>query len=120
MSTVTAKTVEVGKTGELKAGEMKMVLVEGREILLARSGDIYYAANNHCPHMGGNLSRGKLEGTVVTCPLHHSQFDLKDGHVMRWTTWPSALAAVDQIRSRKRPLQTYPVTVEGDRITIKM
>ncbi len=44
--------------------------------LLARVGDKYYAADNRCPHMGGKLSPGKLEGTVVTCPRHGSQFDL--------------------------------------------
>lgn len=67
-----AELVEVSKTGELAEGTMKRVSVGGREILLARVGDTYYAAGNRCPHMGGNLSRGKLEGTIVTCPLHGS------------------------------------------------
>jgi 3-phenylpropionate/trans-cinnamate dioxygenase ferredoxin subunit len=70
--------------------------------------------------MGGNLSKGKLEGTVVTCPLHKSQFDLKDGQVIRWTNWPGPLAAVDQVRSHKRSLITYPVSVENDRIMMSL
>jgi 3-phenylpropionate/trans-cinnamate dioxygenase ferredoxin subunit len=120
MSTVAASPEEIGKVGDLKPGEMKMVLIHGREILLARVGDTYYAADNRCRHMGGNLSQGKLEGTIVTCPRHQSQYDLKDGHVVRWTTWPSALLAVDQLRSRKRPLPVYPVTAEGDRILVRL
>ena len=32
-----------------------------------------------CPHRSGPLSRGQLEGKVVTCPLHHWQFDLQTG-----------------------------------------
>jgi 3-phenylpropionate/trans-cinnamate dioxygenase ferredoxin component len=120
MSTITENRVEVGTVNDLKSGEMKMVMVQGREVLLARVGDAFFAANNRCPHMGGNLSLGKLEGTIVTCPRHQSQFDLKDGHVVRWTVWPSTLVAIDQVRSRKRPLKVFPVTVEGEKVIIKI
>lgn len=84
--------VEVAKSGELAEGTMKEVLTQGHEILLARVGDKYYAANNRCPHMGGKLSQGKLEGTVVTCPRHGAQFDLSDGHVIRWAQMPSPIS----------------------------
>jgi 3-phenylpropionate/trans-cinnamate dioxygenase ferredoxin component len=120
VSTVNTSAVEIGKTGDLKAGEMKMVQVQGRELLLARVDDQFYAAENRCRHMGGNLSRGKLEGTIVTCPLHGSQYDLKDGHVVRWTNWPAPLLAVDQFRSRNRPLPVYSITIEGDRILVNL
>jgi 3-phenylpropionate/trans-cinnamate dioxygenase ferredoxin subunit len=120
MSTVMASLVEIGKTGDLQSGEMKMVSHKGREILIARVGDSYYAADNRCPHMGGNLSRGKLEGTIVTCPRHQSQFDLKDGHVVRWTSWPAALVTIDQMRSRRRPVKVYPVKVEGEKLFIQI
>ena len=36
--------VQVGKTNELEDGAMKEVLAQGREILLARVGNNYYAA----------------------------------------------------------------------------
>jgi 3-phenylpropionate/trans-cinnamate dioxygenase ferredoxin subunit len=120
MSTTVAEMLEIGKLGDLKNGEMKMVLARGREILLAFTDGTYYAADNRCPHMGGNLSHGKLAGTIVTCPRHHSQFDLKDGHVVRWTTWPGALVAIDQVRSRKRFLRVYPVTIQDEKILIKV
>jgi 3-phenylpropionate/trans-cinnamate dioxygenase ferredoxin component len=116
----TIDKIEIGKVNDLKPNEMKMVLVHGKEILLARIGDNYYAADNRCPHMGGNLSQGKLEGTIVTCPRHASQFDLKDGHVVRWTNWPSALIAVDQVRSRRRPLTVYEVNITGDTLKISL
>jgi 3-phenylpropionate/trans-cinnamate dioxygenase ferredoxin component len=120
MSTVTTNTVQVGKIGDLKPGEMKTVSVQDHEFLLARAGESYYAADNRCPHMGGNLSKGKLAGTVVTCPRHHAQFDLKDGQVVRWTNWPAALVAVDQVRSHKRPLTVYSVTIEGEKILVRI
>jgi 3-phenylpropionate/trans-cinnamate dioxygenase ferredoxin component len=110
--------IEVGNVNDFKPGTMKRVIVGGHEYLLARVQDKYYAADNRCRHMGGNLSAGKLNGTIVTCPRHGSQFDLKDGHVLRWTTWPALLVAIDQVRSRKRPLPVYPVAVEGDKILL--
>ena len=109
---------EVANVNDFKPGTMKMIEVDGHEYLLARVEDKYYAADAHCPHMGGNLWRGKLDGTVITCPRHGSQFDLNDGHVIRWTTWSSALVAIDQLRSRKRPLPVYAVTVQGDKILL--
>jgi len=75
---------EVFRMDELKNAAMKAVNVAGREILLARVGDKYYAVEELCTHMKGNLSQGKLEGTVVTCPLHGSQFDITNGRVVRW------------------------------------
>jgi len=75
---------EVSKIDDLKNGMMKSVNVAGRQILLGRVGDKYYAVDNLCPHMKGNLAQGKLEGTIVTCPLHGSQFDLSNGQVVRW------------------------------------
>lgn len=34
---------------------------------------------NSCPHAGGNLAAGPIDGTCVTCPWHHWQFDLDSG-----------------------------------------
>lgn len=114
-----ANFVQVGKTSELKDGTMKKVLAQGREILLARAGDKYYAVNNRCPHLGGNLSQGKLEGTVVTCPRHGSQFDLSDGRVVRWTDWSGLISKLSKALKPPRPLTTYNIKVEDDRILIE-
>jgi nitrite reductase/ring-hydroxylating ferredoxin subunit len=60
-------------------------MVEGHEFLLARIKDVYYCTDAYCPHTGGDLSQGTLEGKVLTCPIPHSQFDITVGEVMRWT-----------------------------------
>jgi 3-phenylpropionate/trans-cinnamate dioxygenase ferredoxin subunit len=112
--------VEVGRTGELEDGTMKEVLVSDREVLLARVGDTYYVAENRCPHMGGKLSGGKLEGTVVTCPLHGSQFDLRNGNVVRWLKGAGLISKVGKILKSPRPLTTYKVRVEDDKILVEM
>jgi 3-phenylpropionate/trans-cinnamate dioxygenase ferredoxin subunit len=112
--------VPVGEIGELADGTMKSVLVKGREILLARVAGEYYAADNRCPHMGGKLSQGKLEGTVVTCPRHGSQFDLTDGGVVRWLKGSGLISKVSKALKPARPLVTYNVKVEDDGIMIEI
>ncbi len=52
-----SELVKVAQIDELKDETMKAVLAQGREILLARVGDKYYATDNHCTHMRGGLSR---------------------------------------------------------------
>ncbi len=110
--------VEIATTDELMDGNMKMTSVSGREILLARVGDNYYSADNRCPHMGGNLSTGKLEGTVLTCPKHHSQFDLTDGHVIRWTDWSGLKLSIGKLSKSPQPLKTYEVKIDNDKILV--
>lgn len=41
------------------------------------------AVRDVCPHAGATLSEGELEGTVLTCPRHGSQFDVQTGSRMR-------------------------------------
>jgi len=115
-----SNSVEVGKASELEHGAIKEVLIEGREILLARVGDSYYAADNRCPHMRGKLSRGKLEGTIVTCPVHGSQFDLKSGEVVRWLKGTGLLSKIGKALKSPQPLKTYNVTVTGDSILVEI
>ena len=108
--------VEILKKDELNDGELKMVDIQGHEFLITRLGDKYYVSDNRCPHMGGNLSMGKLEGTVITCPRHHSQFDLVDGHVIRWTDWTGLKLKAAKVLKSPKNLKTYEVKIEEDRI----
>ena len=112
--------VEVSKIDELKEGTMKAINTGGREILVARADDKYYAVDKRCPHMGGDLSQGKLEGTVVTCPRHGSQFDLTHGRVVRWTNWTGLISTVSKMVKSPRPISTYRVKLEGDRIVVEI
>jgi len=110
---------EVSKIDELKSGTMKAVNVAGREILLARVGDKYYAVDNLCSHMKGNLSQGKLEGTVVTCPLHGSQFDISNGRVVRWLKG-GLMSKVSKVLKPSKGLTVYNVEVEDNRVLVEV
>ena len=115
-----ANFVEVVKTSELQDGIMKEVLAQGHEILILRIEDKYYATGNRCPHLGGKLSQGKLEGTVVTCPRHGSQFDLTDGRVVRWTNWSGLIAKLSKVLKSPKPLKIYNTKVKDNRVLIKI
>ena len=113
-----AEFVDVTGADEIQDGQMKKFTIGGREILVARVGENFYAADNRCPHMGGSLAHGKLEGTIVTCPRHHSQYDLSDGHNVRWTDWTGLKLGVAKVFKSPRPVRTYPVRVEGGRVLV--
>ena len=114
------KFVELGKIDQLEDGAMKEVIAHGIEILLARVGKSYYAANNRCPHMKGKLSQGKLEGTVVTCPLHGSKFDLRTDQVIRWLKGSGLALMIGKVLKPPRQIATYNVQVEDDKILIEI
>jgi len=110
---------EASKIDELKNGTMKAVNVAGRQILLARVGDKYYAVDGRCPHMKGDLSRGKLEGTVVTCPLHGSQVDLSNGQVVRWLRG-GLMSKIGGAIKISKDLTVYNVKVEGGSVLVEV
>jgi 3-phenylpropionate/trans-cinnamate dioxygenase ferredoxin component len=108
--------IEVFKKADLQDGTMKKVDVKGHEILVARSGDRFFCVDNRCPHLGGDLSKGTLKGSVVTCPIHKSQFDLSDGRVIQWTNFTGLVSTIGKMFKTPRSLITHEIKVEGDQV----
>jgi len=102
----------------IEPGSLTPATIDGHEFMVARVGDDYLVADARCPHLRGHLVKGTLEGTVLTCPLHHSQFDLTDGHVVRWTDWTGAVLSVSEIVRHPRPLRVYECKVEGGSVWV--
>ena len=72
--------VKVALKAEIPAGTMKRVTAfKGERILLSNVGGKIYATQDDCGHQRASLSKGTLEGSVVTCPLHGATFDVKTG-----------------------------------------
>ena len=71
--------VRTAKTNEITPGTIREFQVEGKAVALANVGGKYYAINNTCLHRGWPLGQGVLEGTVVTCPWHGWQYDVRTG-----------------------------------------
>lgn len=70
---------KVADKSELEPGKGKVVNVDGKEIALFNVENVFCAMENTCPHRGGPLGDGHLEGPVVTCPWHAWTFDARTG-----------------------------------------
>ena len=70
------------------------------EVTVFKVGGSLCATQEKCTHRQGPLSKGKLEGSTVTCPWHGSEFNVCTGEVLRG---PATEA-----------LKTYRVIVDGD------
>jgi toluene monooxygenase system ferredoxin subunit len=64
---------------ELRIGEMKGVLLDGRPVLLVRLEDGVRAYADRCSHQGVRLSEGRLEGSRLTCHAHEWLYDAATG-----------------------------------------
>ncbi|MFC1846745.1 Rieske (2Fe-2S) protein [Chloroflexota bacterium] len=104
--------IKVTKIGEIKPGEMKAFNIEGKDILLASYEGSYYAIDNKCPHMGGDLSKGKLEGKIVICPRHKSRFDITTGKCI-------AGPKIGFLRLKAKDTASYKVRIEVDGIEVE-
>lgn len=112
--------IKAASTSEFQGVNKKKVEVQGQEIMLAVAGGVYYAIANRCAHMGGDLSAGTLEGTIITCPRHGSQYDITDGHNARWLGGPGLVPALLKPFSSAKPVQSYKVKVEGEAIMVEV
>ncbi len=65
----------VAAIGDVGPGTGKVVEAGGKTLALFNANGTFYAIDNVCTHMGCALGEGTLEGTVVTCPCHGSNFD---------------------------------------------
>ncbi|OJW77284.1 MAG: hypothetical protein BGO69_18025 [Bacteroidetes bacterium 46-16] len=73
--------VEAARSDELKTDQMKLLHVNDKRIVLARTETKYVAFDDHCSHKGGSLAGGVMICGTVQCPWHGSQFDVKTGAV---------------------------------------
>jgi nitrite reductase/ring-hydroxylating ferredoxin subunit len=97
----------VARVGEIVPGNMLGIDVGGERVLVANVGGMFYAMHAKCNHMGGPLDKGRLEGAVVTCPLHGSKWDVTTGKLVQFT----------------RPLppeKVYRIAVEGNQISVEV
>jgi len=105
--------VKICKVSDVKDGTMKKFEVEEKEILVSNIGGKYYAINNKCTHRNGDLSQGKLEGNIVTCPKHGSKFDITTGKVVSEPKIPL-------LKLKVNDEEKYEVKIDGENILIKI
>jgi nitrite reductase/ring-hydroxylating ferredoxin subunit len=124
--------VETAKIDEIVPGGMKAYEVKGKELVLCNYGGKIYAVSRRCGHTNAPLEMGTLEGYILTCPLHHSQFDITTGEVLSGPIpadfgeepIPESLIKYFQYVSmllskiKTYDLETYPVKIDGNLIMV--
>jgi nitrite reductase/ring-hydroxylating ferredoxin subunit/uncharacterized membrane protein len=75
------QSLVVARADELQVDQMKLLHLDGRRIVLARTDAGYVAFDDRCTHKGGSLAGGVMIGGVVQCPWHGSQFECRSGAV---------------------------------------
>ena len=71
--------IKVAKRKDVPSDTGLMVEAGGQEIALFKVDGKVCALHAVCPHQGGPLAEGGIDGNVVTCPWHGWQFDVKTG-----------------------------------------
>ena len=76
---------KAAKVSDIAEGASQLVQISEQTIALFHVQGEFYALQNTCPHRVGPLVEGHLDGTMVTCPWHAWQFDVKSGecHTMK-------------------------------------
>ncbi len=126
---------------KLPEGGREVVEISGQNILFIHHEGKIYAVDHACPHMGLSLKGGKVEADTqmsadtqtsvdtqtsadtqphITCPWHHSTFDLATGDVKAWSVWPPAVGPLLGVISRKKALPVFPSKVEAGYIWVDL
>lgn len=74
-----ARLIKVAELGELTPGHGKLVQVDGEDVALFNVNGTYYALGAECPHEGGPLHEGEVDGDSIICPWHAFDFHVKTG-----------------------------------------
>ena len=93
----------MAKVGQLASGDIVPVTVGGRELVVGRDGDRYFALQRQCLHRGGDLSEGIVSRGHIICPNHGWRFSTATGR---------------HAEASEYCLASYPVRVVGDAIEV--
>ena len=95
----------VARADDVVEGKGTIVSVNELKIAIFRRDGALYAIRNQCPHMGGDLGDGALDGDVVRCPEHGWPFNVKTGQ------HPHAPVVA---------VRTFPVKEEGGEVYVEV
>lgn len=97
------RKVKVGTVDAIKPGSGKGVSLLGKKFAVFNIDGRYYGIDGSCKHMKASLAKGKLNGPIVTCPMHDWQYNVTDGCCLT-EDWAG--------------VRTYPVEIEDGQVFI--
>lgn len=102
-----ALRVKVCKLVDIVDGQLRAFKVKGVTwpVMVTRVDGEIFANAGVCPHEDVELVDGDLEGTVVTCPGHSYELDLRTGACLH---------------DKTLHLRRYPTTIVGDELWVDL
>ena len=97
--------VAVLKASQVAPGTMTWVVVDRQRVVIANVDGAFYALQDACGHRQAPLSKGRLDGHVLECPLHFATFDVRTGQLL---SGPMSAA-----------VPTYAVQINDDTVYVK-
>ena len=97
--------VKVASVADVPAGEGRVFEVGGRTVAVFNVDGHFYATDNDCPHRGGPLGEGDLDGAVIRCPWHAWRWDVRTGA---------------NVNNPAVKIACFPVTVEAGAILLDL
>ncbi len=99
--------VTVGKSDEIPEGEVRAFQVGAQLVAVSRVGGELLAFGDICTHRQCNLSAGgEIDGTVIECECHGSQFDMRTGEVVQGPA--------------EEPIPTFPVREQDGELQVEV
>jgi nitrite reductase (NADH) small subunit len=87
------------------SGDAREIVVGDKILCIANENGAICAMDNVCPHRGGPLGQGMLEGGKLVCPWHAWAFDLRTG------------AAVHSPHTK---VELYEIKIDGDDVLARI
>ena len=100
-----AKYVKAANVGDIPDGEGIVVEIEGRPIAVFNKDGEYFATDDTCPHQGGSLGQGEIDGDEIVCPWHEWRFNIKNG---------------DSLEIPGFQIDTFETKIEGSDILVEV
>ena len=97
--------VKVASISDVSPGQVVLAEVDGERVALVNVEGELYAVADECTHAGCSLSEGDVDGRMLVCPCHGSEFDVTTGE-------PASPPAYE-------PVATYAVRVDGDDVLVQ-
>ena len=100
-----SERIDLCGTADVPEGSVLKVEMKGLTLAVYNVAGAFFVTDDHCTHGPGSLSEGVLDGYEIECDFHQGCFDVRTGAV----TAPPCMI----------PVKTYPVTIDGHRVTIE-
>ena len=106
--------IKVSEKKDFKKRKVIFFEDEGLNVIIIKVKKRFYAIDKRCTHAGGNLGKGILRGTQITCPVHGATFDLDTGELIK-----NDRISEIMFETVENTI-TYPVIIKGEDIFLEI